>query len=182
MDLSNGALKGIQKEVTYPGHIGRDGTRLYEAVRRAGSAVDLDARPPLQGRSGSTAGRGWTSSPSTHGVNLAALDALRGDPRSWGSSPGEGPSTSRGSSSRWGTPLFAEFDYLMEILLEEEVVASLGDGVRPGCHHDENGSRRQRSISPWGCRRNGLSGLRGPADDGGARAHSPRPGQPSRYR
>jgi len=24
----------------------------------------------------------------------------------------------------------------MEILLEEEVVASLGDGMRPGCHHD----------------------------------------------
>ena len=56
-------------------------------------------------------------------------------------------------------PLFAEFDYLMEILLEEEVVASLGDGMRPGCHHDAGGSRRQRSISPWGCRRNGLSRL-----------------------
>jgi phosphomethylpyrimidine synthase len=33
-------------------------------------------------------------------------------------------------------PLFAEFDYLLEILAEYEVVISLGDGMRPGCLQD----------------------------------------------
>ncbi|MCG7854606.1 MAG: phosphomethylpyrimidine synthase ThiC, partial [Methanoregulaceae archaeon] len=33
-------------------------------------------------------------------------------------------------------PLAAEFDYLLEILAEHEVVASLGDGMRPGCLQD----------------------------------------------
>ena len=33
-------------------------------------------------------------------------------------------------------PLWAEYDYLLEILAEYEVVASLGDGMRPGCHED----------------------------------------------
>jgi phosphomethylpyrimidine synthase len=33
-------------------------------------------------------------------------------------------------------PLFREFEYLCEILAEYEVVVSLGDGMRPGCHED----------------------------------------------
>jgi len=33
-------------------------------------------------------------------------------------------------------PLYAEFDYLLEILAEHGVVASLGDGMRPGCLQD----------------------------------------------
>jgi phosphomethylpyrimidine synthase len=33
-------------------------------------------------------------------------------------------------------PLFAEFDYLLEILAETGVVISLGDGMRPGCLQD----------------------------------------------
>jgi phosphomethylpyrimidine synthase len=33
-------------------------------------------------------------------------------------------------------PLAAEFDYLLEILAEHGVVASLGDGMRPGCLQD----------------------------------------------
>ena len=33
-------------------------------------------------------------------------------------------------------PLFSEFDYLLDILAEHEVVASLGDGMRPGCLQD----------------------------------------------
>ena len=33
-------------------------------------------------------------------------------------------------------PLYAEFDYLMEILAEHDVTVSLGDGMRPGCLQD----------------------------------------------
>ncbi|MDY6965454.1 MAG: phosphomethylpyrimidine synthase ThiC [Halobacteriota archaeon] len=33
-------------------------------------------------------------------------------------------------------PLFANFDYLLEILKEHEVVLSLGNGMRAGCVHD----------------------------------------------
>jgi phosphomethylpyrimidine synthase len=33
-------------------------------------------------------------------------------------------------------PFYAEFDYLLEIAAEYDVVLSLGDGMRPGCLHD----------------------------------------------
>ena len=33
-------------------------------------------------------------------------------------------------------PLYSEYDYLLEILSEADVVASLGDGMRPGCLYD----------------------------------------------
>ncbi|HVP25015.1 MAG TPA: phosphomethylpyrimidine synthase ThiC, partial [Methanomicrobiales archaeon] len=71
------------------------------------------------------------------GVNLAALEALRADPRIMGVvSRGGVFHIARMVQTGEENPLFSEFDYLMEILLEEEVVASLGDGMRPGCHHD----------------------------------------------
>ena len=71
------------------------------------------------------------------GVNREALAALKSDPRIM-------PVVSRGGAfhvawmeqSGEENPLFSEFDYLLEILAEHEVVASLGDGMRPGCLQD----------------------------------------------
>jgi phosphomethylpyrimidine synthase len=68
------------------------------------------------------------------GVNREALAALRTDPRimsvvSRGGAFHVAMMVHRGEEN----PLFAEFEYLLEILAEEEVVVSLGDGMRPGC-------------------------------------------------
>jgi phosphomethylpyrimidine synthase len=109
---------------------------VYEAVRRAGSAVDLE--PDLLFRVIREHCRQGVDFLTLHtGVNLAALDALRADPRIMGVvSRGGVFHIARMVETGEENPLFAEFGYLMDILLEEEVVASLGDGMRPGCHHD----------------------------------------------
>jgi phosphomethylpyrimidine synthase len=109
---------------------------VYEAVRRAGSAVDLE--PDLLFRVIREHCRQGVDFLTLHtGVNLAALEALRADPRIMGVvSRGGVFHIARMVNTGEENPLCSEFDYLMEILLDEEVVASLGDGMRPGCHHD----------------------------------------------
>jgi phosphomethylpyrimidine synthase len=136
MDLSTaGDLKGIRKAIlsldTTVGTV-----PVYEAVRRAGSAVDLDA--DLLFRVIREHCRQGVDFLTLHtGVNLAALDALRKDPRIMGVvSRGGVFHIARMVETGEENPLFSEFDYLMEILLDEGVTASLGDGMRPGCHHD----------------------------------------------
>jgi phosphomethylpyrimidine synthase len=136
MDLSTaGDLKGIRERIlsldapagTVP---------VYEAVRRAGSAADLEG--DLLFRVIREHCRQGVDFLTLHtGVNLAALEALRADPRIMGVvSRGGVFHIARMVETGEENPLFSEFDYLMEILLEEEVVASLGDGMRPGCYHD----------------------------------------------
>jgi phosphomethylpyrimidine synthase len=136
MDLSTaGDLKAIRERIlaldTPVGTV-----PIYEAVRRAGSAVDLEADLLFQViREHCRQGVDFLTLHT--GVNLAALDALRTDPRIMGVvSRGGVFHIARMVNTGEENPLFSEFDYLMEILLEEEVVASLGDGMRPGCHHD----------------------------------------------
>ncbi|MDI6720056.1 MAG: phosphomethylpyrimidine synthase ThiC [Methanomicrobiales archaeon] len=105
---------------------------IYEAVRRAGSAADVDAdllfrviREHCQ--------QGVDFLTLHCGVNREALAALRADPRILSV-------VSRGGAFHTAmmvyrdeeNPLYAEFDYLLEILKEYDVVASLGDGMRPG--------------------------------------------------
>jgi phosphomethylpyrimidine synthase len=71
------------------------------------------------------------------GVNRQALAALRADPRLMGV-------VSRGGTFHCAmmmqreeeNPLYAEYDYLLEILAEHDVTISLGDGMRPGCLQD----------------------------------------------
>ncbi len=136
MDLSTGGdLKEIRAGIlSLDAPVGT--VPVYEAVRRAGSAVDLDA--DLLFRVIREHCRQGVDFLTLHtGVNLAALEALRADPRIMGVvSRGGVFHIARMVETSEENPLFAEFGYLMEILLEEEVVASLGDGMRPGCHHD----------------------------------------------
>ncbi len=132
MDLSTGGdLPGMRRKIlaldvpvgTVP---------VYEAVRRAGSAADVDADLLFRViREHCEQGVDFLT---LHcGVNREALAALRADPRIMSV-------VSRGGAFHAAmmvyrdeeNPLYAEFDYLLEILKEHDVVASLGDGMRPG--------------------------------------------------
>lgn len=136
MDLSTGGdLVAIRRQIlaldvpvgTVP---------VYEAVRRAGNAADVDAdllfrviREHCQ--------QGVDFLTLHCGVNREALAALKADPRLMGV-------VSRGGvfhcamMVQWDdeNPLFSEYDYLLEILAEYGVTISLGDGMRPGCLQD----------------------------------------------
>jgi phosphomethylpyrimidine synthase len=136
MDLSTGGdLIAIRKKIlalnTTVGTV-----PIYEAVRRAGNAADVDADLLFKViREHCEQGVDFLT---LHcGVNRDALAALKTDPRLMGV-------VSRGGVFHCAmmvhrdeeNPLFAEYDYLLEILTEHEVTISLGDGMRPGCLQD----------------------------------------------
>ncbi|MDD1684149.1 MAG: phosphomethylpyrimidine synthase ThiC [Methanoregula sp.] len=136
MDLSTGGdLVAIRKKIlrldTTVGTV-----PIYEAVRRAGSAADVDA--DLLFRVIREHCKQGVDFLTLHcGVNRQALDALKADPRLMGV-------VSRGGTFHCAmmmqreeeNPLYAEYDYLLEILAEYDVTISLGDGMRPGCLQD----------------------------------------------
>ena len=136
MDLSTGGdLVAIRKKMlTLDTTVGT--VPIYESVRRAGNAADVDAdllfkviREHCQ--------QGVDFLTLHCGVNRQALAALRSDPRLMGV-------VSRGGSFHCAmmmqrdeeNPLYAEYDYLLEILAEYDMTVSLGDGMRPGCLQD----------------------------------------------
>jgi len=133
MDLSTGGdLVAIRKKMlaldTTVGTV-----PVYEAVRRAGNARDVT--PDLLFTVIREHCRQGVDFLTLHcGVNMQALSALRADPRKMGV-------VSRGGSFHCAmmmqrgeeNPLYAEYDYLLEILAEYDVTISLGDGMRPGC-------------------------------------------------
>lgn len=47
-------------------------------------------------------------------------------------------------------PLYAEYDYLLEICKEHDVTLSLGDGLRPGCIHDATDIAQIRELTTLG--------------------------------
>ncbi len=136
MDLSTGGdLPAIRRVVlSFPVPVGT--VPIYEAVRRAGNVADLDADLLFRViREHCEQGVDFLT---LHcGVNREVVQSLRDDPRTMGV-------VSRGGSFHTAmmvvrgeeNPLWKEYDYLLEILAEYEVVASLGDGMRPGCHDD----------------------------------------------
>ncbi|MDD1652285.1 MAG: phosphomethylpyrimidine synthase ThiC, partial [Methanomicrobiales archaeon] len=132
MDLSTaGELPRLRKRIlSLPVPVGT--VPVYEAVRRAGSAADVDADCLF--RVIREHCRDGVDFLTLHcGVNRDALEALKADPRIMGV-------VSRGGAFHLAmmvhrdeeNPLYSEFDYLLEILSEEGVVVSLGDGMRPG--------------------------------------------------
>ncbi|MDD1703798.1 MAG: phosphomethylpyrimidine synthase ThiC, partial [Methanoregula sp.] len=136
MDLSTGGdLVAIRKKILkFDTTVGT--VPIYEAVRRAGNAGDVDADLLFKViREHCKQGVDFLT---LHcGVNLRALDALKLDPRLMGV-------VSRGGSFHCAmmmqreeeNPLYTEYDYLLEILAEHDVTISLGDGMRPGCLQD----------------------------------------------
>jgi phosphomethylpyrimidine synthase len=144
MDLSTGGdLRAIRKKILLL-DIPVGTVPVYEAVRRAGNAADVDSDLLFNViREHCKDGVDFLT---LHcGVNRDALAALREDPRVMGV-------VSRGGAFHIAmmverdeeNPLFAEYDYLLEILAEYEVVASLGDGMRPGCLQDS--VRRAKTV------------------------------------
>lgn len=136
MDLSTGGdLPAIRNMVlSYPVPVGT--VPVYEAVRRAGSAVDVDADLLFQViRDHCREGVDFLT---LHcGVNEEVFRSLREDPRRMGVvSRGGAFHVAMMAAREEENPLWSEFDYLCEILREYGVVASLGDGMRPGCHED----------------------------------------------
>jgi phosphomethylpyrimidine synthase len=136
MDLSTGGdLVAIRKKIlAFDTTVGT--VPIYESVRRAGNAADVDGdllfkviREHCQ--------QGVDFLTLHCGVNRQALAALKSDPRVMGV-------VSRGGSFHCAmmmqreeeNPLYAEYDYLLEILAEYDVTISLGDGMRPGCLQD----------------------------------------------
>lgn len=136
MDLSTGGdLQAIRKDIlTLDAPVGT--VPIYEAVRRAGNVTDVDSDLLFQViREHCKQGVDFLT---LHcGVNLQALDALKSDPRIMGVvSRGGSFHVAMMLSSGEENPLYAEFDYLLEILADAGVVISLGDGMRPGCLQD----------------------------------------------
>lgn len=132
MDLSTGGdIRAIRKKIldlditvgTVP---------VYEAVRRAGSVYDLD--PDLLFKVIREHCRDGVDFLTLHcGVNHEAFSALKKDPRVMGVvSRGGAFHIAMMESSGEENPLYSEYDYLLEILAEEGVTISLGDGMRPG--------------------------------------------------
>lgn len=136
MDLSTGGdLESVRKMIlSFDVPVGT--VPIYEAVRKAGSAMNLSA-DLLFTVIREHCKQGVDFLTLHCGVNRDALAALKTDPRIL-------PVVSRGGAfhvawmeqSGEENPLFSEFDYLLEILAEHEVVVSLGDGMRPGCLQD----------------------------------------------
>jgi len=136
MDLSTGGdLTAMRRMVlSLDAPIGT--VPVYEAIRRAGNAADVDSDLLFSVIRDHC--RDGVDFLTLHcGVNQEALSALHSDPRIM-------PVVSRGGAFHAAmmvqrgeeNPLYAEYDYLLEILAEFGVVASLGDGMRPGCIQD----------------------------------------------
>ena len=144
MDLSTGGdLRAVRRKIlALPATVGT--VPVYEAVRRAGGAADVDA--DLLFRVIREHCRQGVDFLTLHcGVNRQALAALRADPRVMGV-------VSRGGAFHCAmmvqrdeeNPLYSEFGYLLEILSEYGVTISLGDGMRPGCLQDAG--KRAKSV------------------------------------
>lgn len=136
MDLSTGGDLPAMRRMVLSMDAPVGTVPVYEAVRRAGSAADVD--PDLLFSVIRDHCRDGVDFLTLHcGVNREALSALRADPRIM-------QVVSRGGAFHVAmmvqrdeeNPLYSEYDYLLEILAEFGVVASLGDGMRPGCIQD----------------------------------------------
>ena len=132
MDLSTGGdLPAIRKSIlsldTTVGTV-----PVYDAMRRAGGAPDITA--DLLFNTIRDHCRDGVDFLTLHcGVNREALASLRRDPRVMGVvSRGGAFHVAMMDATGEENPLYAEYDYLMEILREEDVCISLGDGMRPG--------------------------------------------------
>ena len=136
MDLSTGGdLQEMRRKI-----LGLDITvgtvPIYDAVRRAGNASDVSA--DLLFNVIRDHCRDGVDFLTLHcGVNMQAFETLRADPRIMSVvSRGGAFHIAMMSGQGIENPLFAEYDYLLEILAEYGVVISLGDGMRPGCLQD----------------------------------------------
>ena len=144
MDLSTGGdLVKIRSEILkFDTVIGT--VPIYEAVRRAGNAADVTA-DILFNTIRDHCKQGVDFLTLHCGVNRETLKALRQDKRTMGVvSRGGSFHTAMMIESGEENPLYKEYDYLLEILAEYDVIISLGDGMRPGAIIDAD--KRAKSV------------------------------------
>ncbi|MDD4255961.1 MAG: phosphomethylpyrimidine synthase ThiC [Methanofollis sp.] len=136
MDLSTGGdLPAMRKRIlALDAPVGT--VPIYEAVRRAGSAADVTS-DILFNVIRDHCKQGVDFLTLHCGVNQDALAALKADPRIMGVvSRGGAFHVAMMAATGEENPLYKEYGYLLEILEENDVVISLGDGMRPGCLYD----------------------------------------------
>ena len=144
MDLSTGGDLPAIRQIILASPVPVGTVPIYEAVRRAGSVRDVDA--DLLFTVIREHCRDGVDFLTLHcGVNQDVMRSLREDPRRMGVvSRGGAFHVAMMASREEENPLWSEFDYLCEILAENQVVVSLGDGMRPGCHEDA--SREAKTV------------------------------------
>ncbi len=144
MDLSTGGDLPAIRQIILASPVPVGTVPIYEAVRRAGSVRDVDA--DLLFTVIREHCRDGVDFLTLHcGVNQDVMRSLREDPRRMGVvSRGGSFHVAMMAAQEEENPLWSEFDYLCEILAEYEVVVSLGDGMRPGCHEDA--SREAKTV------------------------------------
>ncbi|MBA1342658.1 MAG: Phosphomethylpyrimidine synthase [ANME-2 cluster archaeon] len=141
MELSTGGdLVEVRKRVIEATSLSVGSVPLYqafiEAVERNGAVVDMN--PDDLFRITAEQAKLGTNFMAIHtGINLLTVERLKNQGR-------YGGLVSRGGAfmTAWmlhnekENPLYSEFDYLLEIMLEHEVTLSMGNGMRAGAVHD----------------------------------------------
>ncbi|KAF5419242.1 MAG: Phosphomethylpyrimidine synthase [Candidatus Methanogaster sp.] len=141
MELSTGGdLVEVRKRVIAATSLSVGSVPLYqafiEAIERNGAVVDMD--PDDLFRITAEQAKLGTNFMAIHtGINLLTVERLKNQGR-------YGGLVSRGGAfmTAWmlhnekENPLYSEFDYLLEIMLEHEVTLSMGNGMRAGAVHD----------------------------------------------
>ncbi|RLG29696.1 thiamine biosynthesis protein ThiC [Methanosarcinales archaeon] len=141
MELSTGGdLVEVRKRVIAATSLSVGSVPLYqafiEAIEKNGAVVDMN--PDDLFRITAEQAKLGTNFMAIHtGINLLTVERLKNQGR-------YGGLVSRGGAfmTAWmlhnekENPLYSEFDYLLEIMLEHEVTLSMGNGMRAGAVHD----------------------------------------------
>jgi len=141
MELSTGGdLVEVRKRVIAATSLSVGSVPLYqafiEAIEKNGAVVNMD--PDDLFRITAEQAKLGTNFMAIHtGINLLTVERLKNQGR-------YGGLVSRGGAfmTAWmlhnekENPLYSEFDYLLEIMIEHEVTLSMGNGMRAGAVHD----------------------------------------------
>jgi phosphomethylpyrimidine synthase len=141
MELSTGGdLVEIRRRVVEATALSVGSVPLYqafiEAARKEGAVVHM--REDDLFRITAEQAQAGTNFMAIHtGINFVTLERLKNQGRHGGLvSRGGAFMTAWMLHNKKENPLFAEFDYLLEIMKEHEVTLSMGNGMRAGAVHD----------------------------------------------
>jgi phosphomethylpyrimidine synthase len=141
MELSTGGdLVEVRKRVIAATPLSVGSVPLYqafiEAIDKDGAVVNMD--PDDLFRITAEQAKLGTNFMAIHtGINLLTVERLKNQGRYGGlCSRGGAFMTAWMLHNEKENPLYSEFDYLLEIMLEHEVTLSMGNGMRAGAVHD----------------------------------------------
>lgn len=165
MDLSTGSdINAVRKALIKGSGVPVGTVPIYHAMRGRGNAVDMTSDDVFNSiREHAKDGVDFVTVHA--GVTKASLERLRKDPRLMNV-------VSRGGAftlawmihNEKENPLYAEFDYLLEIAREYDLTLSLGDGMRPGCMADASDRSMYMEVITLGelvdeCRKNDVQAM-----------------------